>query len=439
VSAGLVLFFLISLSLAVLAQPDDTPSAKVHQVRIVTKPDDANLYIDVSGRHHYEKFIGRSNSPVLLDLTPFRDSSGINLIIRRDGYFDKTERIAIGYFDTRDVYPEMGAIRLEPQHWTVPIRVALIRYQLPLLGLTLLLFSGGWWLARVLRKVRPVSSLASGPPLSGQLQKRFGDYTLVAVAGVGASGTVYKGLPFDTSDPKKAVAVKVFSQEVVEAPDFSERFQREAGIYRTLQHPGIVPLLDWGQIEGMYYLATEYVDGSPLTELMMARTFEPTEVVNILLQVSEALQYAHDLGVIHRDVKPGNVLLDASGKAHLIDFGLARQVMSSFTRTGQAMGTPAYMSPEQIKGTFVDHRCDQYALGALAYHLLSGRSPFETEENDPAPILYRQVNQDPPPLREFVPAVSEKLESLVARLMQRGPEDRFPNMIEVSKALRLLS
>lgn len=412
-------------------------SEELHKVRFLTQPSRAEVYLDVSGRRRYEKFLGLSDKEVLLDLREFKGASGFTVILRKDHYFDKRERIPAGYFGTRDTYPEAGRIVLEPENWTVPIVSALLQYRYPLafvfalFGLTL----GKFWQrqARVSRRLRTLENLKPGEETDSRVGSVLGDWRLVGRLGQGANATVYRALPNQTLDSNQAVAVKVFSSEATSRPDFQERFQREARIYGNLHHPGIVELRDWGSDDGLFYLVMELVEGEPLCP---SRIVGEEKVLALLQELAEALRYAHSKGVIHRDVKPANVVLDSSGRAKLLDFGLARELLSTFTQTGQAMGTPVYMAPEQIEGKLVDHRSDQYAFGALAFELFTGRKTFLPDSDEAASVLFRQINEDPPLLRQIEPGLSEKSEFLVSKLLRRDPSERYPNMEEVLAALR---
>ena len=344
------------------------------------------------------------------------------------------------YFEATSRYPEAGRIRLAPESWTVPVMDYLeTRWPLVLLlglvggGLTAF---GRRRRRRTAERVAKLESLAKDSvghdPL---LQTVLDGHRLTRVLGRGASATVYLAVPDETLDQSKAVAIKVFSDETVRSEEFLTRFRREAKLYQSLLHPGIVQMIDWGQQGHLFYLVMEYVKGEPIQGSLVNSPQMERDALTLLRQIAASLGHAHDGGVIHRDVKPSNVLVTAEGRTKLLDFGLAREVISSLTKTGHALGTPLYMAPEQISGVLVDHRCDQYALGVLAYELMSGQKTFETEENDAAPILFQQVNNDPAPLRERGVEVSQATEVLIETLMCREPVGRFPNMKEVEKAI----
>src|SRR3712207_4528778 len=179
----------------------------------------------------------------------------------------------------------------------------------------------------------------------------------------------------------RLVALKILPPEVSDAPGFAERFIREARALARLSHPNIVAVHDFGQGGGQYYLLMEYVDGTNLRSLMGAGRLPPAEALAIVPQLCDALQYAHDEGIVHRDIKPENILLDRRGRVKVADFGLAKLVGQehldvSITATHQVLGTLRYMAPEQMESSHaVDHRCDIYSLGVVFYELLTGEVP----------------------------------------------------------------
>lgn len=424
---------LFALSTMCFAQ---NPEETVHKVHFQTSPTSVEVYLDTSGSQSYEKFLGLSSKPILLDLAAFQGSSGFTVVFRREGYFDKRERISTGYFNNRSLYPEMGSVSLAPKHWSIPIRDFAEAHQWGL-GAGMLVFVGlgvGWGLRRRERPEAQISNPGSDPWLG----RIIGDYRLQTFIGEGGSSRVYLGLSKD--NPEVQVAVKILRTDVNHSEEVARRFHREASLYRGLQHGHIVSLVDWGELDGHHYLITDYIPGESLAHLVYREgPLAPELALEYLQQVAEALSFAHQAGVIHRDVKPENLQLSQSGKVKLMDFGLARNAASSFTQSGQALGTPAYMAPEQIRAVDVDHRCDQYGLGAVGYFLLSGDRPFKDEGDGTAPILFQQLNHDPKPLRSVYPRVPERLSALVTRLMQRNPDQRFEDMQSVLKEMKAIS
>src|SRR5262249_13711306 len=216
-------------------------------------------------------------------------------------------------------------------------------------------------------------------PTPEELAPPFPHLEIEGLIGQGGRGAVYKARQLRLDRP---VALKVLPPEVGRDPAFAERFLREARTLARLGHPHIVSVHDFGEVNGYYFFLMEYVDGVNLRQALRAGRFTPEQALRIVPQVCDALQYAHDNGVVHRDVKPENVLLDAQGRVKIADFGLAKllrrdESAPSLTATRQVVGTPHYMAPEQMeKPETVDHRADIFSLGVLFYEMLTGELPL---------------------------------------------------------------
>lgn len=437
-------FLVAALALLAPALGQENSSTRISKVVFHTTPDQAQVYMDVSGQHTYEKFLGNSGAPLLLDLSQLKGVSGFDIVIRREGYFDKRERIGIGYFNDRTHYPEQGTIRLEPQNWMVPARAFLAAHTTQLgIGVVLCLSLASLLVLRrrqTAHALHRASLLEAFEVRAGQqdanILARLDRWRLIKRLGHGGSGAVYKAVPDGTLDEAEAVAVKLFSEESADSPEFLDRFRREARLCRDLQHPGIVRLLDWGDQDGIFYLVMEFVDGQSLRAAIPNRGMPVDDALEHLLKIAQALEHAHSRGIIHRDIKPENILLNSRGQIKLTDFGLAREVLSSLTKTGRALGTPGYMSPEQIQGDEVDQRCDQYSLGIVAYELLTGARPFLSSEKDPAAVMFQQVHQEPLPIAHHSPGMPPEIETLISRMLSRVPEKRFSNMASLVEAVR---
>jgi eukaryotic-like serine/threonine-protein kinase len=243
--------------------------------------------------------------------------------------------------------------------------------------------------------------------------------------------TVYCGLPADTLDESKAVAVKVLGREVFHDSDFRERFRREVNAYRKLQHPNIVALYDWGEQEaGMIYIVLELVDGQTLRDVLKTGTPSRTRAREILQELFAATHYAHQRGIVHRDLKPENVMITRQGALKIMDFGLARHHdAEALTQTGSVLGTPAYMAPEQLTRGSVDGRLDQFALGVITYELLSGHLPYPAD-GDLMALLSDILNTPAPAL-----GIHPELDAVVAKMLSKQPEDRFADVAAAWKAL----
>jgi serine/threonine-protein kinase len=237
----------------------------------------------------------------------------------------------------------------------------------------------------------------------------------------------------------RPVAIKVLFPEFATDPAFVERFRREAQAAANLNHPNIVGVYDWGKVNNTYYIAMEYVNGRTLADILkQSGTLTPMQVCDVMSEVAAALGSAHQNGVIHRDVKPGNILVSTVGQVKVADFGIARAlgagVEQGLTQTGAVMGTATYFSPEQAQGTFTDQRSDIYSLGIVMYEMLSGVAPF-TGENAVA-IAYKQVHEQPMPLIERVASVPAELAAIVTKCMRKSPDDRYTTAEEVRDELR---
>ncbi len=237
----------------------------------------------------------------------------------------------------------------------------------------------------------------------------------------------------------RPVAMKVLFPEFATDPAFVERFRREAQAAANLNHPNIVAVYDWGKVNNTYYIAMEYVNGRTLADILkQSGTLTPMQVCDVMSEVASALISAHQNGVIHRDIKPGNILVSTTGQVKVADFGIARAlgagVEQGLTQTGAVMGTATYFSPEQAQGVSTDQRSDIYSLGVVMYEMLSGVAPF-TGENAVA-IAYKQVHEHAMPLDQRLASVPPEVAAIVAKCMEKSPDDRYSNAEEVRDELR---
>ena len=263
---------------------------------------------------------------------------------------------------------------------------------------------------------------------------RFGRYEILSELGRGAMGIVYKA-----RDPKinRVVAVKTISlagQSEEEELEFRERFFREAEAAGRLSHPGIVTIFDVGEEPETRapYIVMEYVGGQSLDKLLQSRADHklPVETaLQLALELAEALDCAHGQGVVHRDLKPANVLLTPEGKAKIADFGVAKLNFGNITLAGRALGTPAYMSPEQVNGDPVDGRSDLFSLGVILYTILTGHRPFQG--NSAITISYKVVNRDPVPATVLEAELPQGLDYIITRAMAKDPAQRYKRGMEI--------
>jgi eukaryotic-like serine/threonine-protein kinase len=223
----------------------------------------------------------------------------------------------------------------------------------------------------------------------------------------------------------RPVALKVLTSALSRDPSFVERFRREAQAAANLSHPNIVAVYDWGQEEGTYFIVMEFVDGHSLRDVLRTQTtIEASRAAGIGAEVANGLSFAHKAGVVHRDVKPGNVLIETSGQVKVTDFGVARADASeALTQTGSVMGTATYFSPEQAQGLVVDGRSDVYSLGVVLYEMVCGTPPFAGE--NPVSVAYQHVREPVPSLRARRPDVPAGLEQIIMTALEKDPNRRY--------------
>jgi predicted Ser/Thr protein kinase len=228
---------------------------------------------------------------------------------------------------------------------------------------------------------------------------------------------------------KRPVALKIFPLTLALEKSASDRFRHEAQIAASLEHPHIAPIHRFGEAPGFLWYTMKFIDGSSLSETLRdVGRLSRFSVLSLAEQTASALDYAHRQGIVHRDMKPANIMLDESNWAYVCDFGVAKAHDTKLTQTGGTIGTPAYMSPEQLYGRSLDGRSDQYSLAIMVFELLTGRHPFEAESV--ADIIQMHCTTAPPLLSEFLPDLPESLVQGVAKAMGKEPEDRFDSVIE---------
>ncbi|HUP27944.1 MAG TPA: protein kinase [Chloroflexia bacterium] len=264
--------------------------------------------------------------------------------------------------------------------------------------------------------------------------RQLGKYRIETLIGRGGMATVYRA--HDTV-LNRSVALKILEPSLSVDPKAVERFKREAVTAANLEHPAIVRVYDVQQEGNLHYIAMRYVHGTTLREILKDNGALPIDaVINIIRPVAEALHYAHRHGVIHRDVKPGNILVEPDGSVLLTDFGIARAAdasQSALTNTGLVMGTADYLAPEQISGRPAEARSDIYSLGVVLYEMLTGVTPFAGETT--ASILYRQVHDNPLPLRSVNPRLPAELQPVVDRALAKNPALRPADPLELASNL----
>ena len=251
-----------------------------------------------------------------------------------------------------------------------------------------------------------------------------GRYELEKLVGSGGMSNVFRA---HDRLLERTVALKILHEQYTRDEDYVERFRREARAVAQLTHPNIVTVIDRGEQEGRQFIVFEYIDGENLKELTNRGPLEVREAIRLSLQVARALSFAHERGLVHRDVKPQNVLLNEDGQAKVTDFGIARSLdVHGVTQTGTVLGTSDYIAPEQARGQKVDPKTDIYSLGVVLYELLSGEVPYAGDNF--VAVAMRHVNEPVPSVLERRPDCPVRLDLAIQRAMSKDPEDRFESM-----------
>jgi len=261
-----------------------------------------------------------------------------------------------------------------------------------------------------------------------------GHYVIVEKIGAGGMGEVY--LAEDTELNRK-VALKFLSPHLCQDADCRTRFKREAQAAAKLNHPNIVTIYEVSEFNGRPFFAMEYVEGQSLRELIKAKELPIERVIDLAIQICEGLHKAHQSGIVHRDVKPANILIDVDGRAKILDFGLASVAGSDhLTKTGSTLGTIGYMSPEQVRGEQVDHRTDIFSLGVVLYELIAGRQPFKGD-NDPA-TSRNIIDHDPEPLARYKSGVNAEFQRVISKALSKDRSTRYQHVDDLAADLKQL-
>jgi len=270
-----------------------------------------------------------------------------------------------------------------------------------------------------------------GKPMTNLIGQSLGRYHILEQLGEGGMATVYKA--FDTR-LETDVAVKVIRTENLTLGTMEralKRFEREAKALARLTHPNIVKVTDYGEYEGKPYLVMPYLPGGTLKQ-RLGKPIPWQEAARLLIPIAEALDFAHSQNIIHRDVKPSNILLTQSGQPMLTDFGIAKildlEETQDLTGTSAAIGTPEYMAPEQATAKTVDRRADIYSFGIVFYEMLTGRKPFVADT--PMAVLIKQATEPLPSPRRFVPNLPDAVEKVLIKALEKQPENRYQSMKE---------
>ena len=265
----------------------------------------------------------------------------------------------------------------------------------------------------------------------------IGRYHVIEQLGEGGMASVY--LAYDTR-LERQVALKAILPSKRQSDTFIKRFEREAKSMAQLSHPNIIKVHDYVDHDGLPYLIMEYTQGGTLKE-KLGELIHWTEAARLLAPIASALAYAHENDVVHRDIKPGNILITESGQPMLADFGIAKilqeEETQDLTGPGVGIGTPEYMAPEQGKGLSIDHRADIYALGIVLYELVTGRKPFRADT--PMAVVIKHMQDPLPRPKDFVPDIPKEVEQVIIKALAKAPEDRYQEMGEFAQALEQIS
>jgi serine/threonine protein kinase len=271
---------------------------------------------------------------------------------------------------------------------------------------------------------------AAAEPKEGEV---VGSYRVETILGEGGMGRVYRALGRDG----RPVALKLVKADLARDSVFRRRFDREADIASRVVHPNLVPIVDRGEHRGIPYIAQQFLSGGSLEQRIERDGKLPLEdSIRVCLEIAGALDALHEAGLVHRDVKPGNILLDEAGVAHITDFGLAKDRQASvLTKPGQALGSMDYMAPEQIRGVDVSAPTDVYALGCVMYECLTGSPPFADRQG--MRILWAHLQEEPPDLRAARPDVREDVAWAMSRALEKEPENRPPTASAYARMIQI--
>jgi serine/threonine-protein kinase len=285
-------------------------------------------------------------------------------------------------------------------------------------------------------KIREQQGLSYNPTginNPSQPYRRIGPYELREMLGKGGMAQVFKAYQPSLD---RFVAIKLLSPSLANDTSFIERFKHEARAIARLRHPNIVAVHDFGEENGTYYLVMELIEGRTLKDEIARGPIPPGRLLEIVEQVGSALDTAHRNNILHRDIKPNNILLEGPRRAVLSDFGIAKELDRNtvLTQAGYGVGTPDYMSPEQALGQVLDTRSDQYSFAVVIYEMMVGRPPFKADTA--VAVLAAHINQTPPPPRQFNPGISPTVEGIILRALSKDPRQRFNNVADMVRALK---
>lgn len=408
--------------------------ARPVQIQVESDPPGARI-VD-----HLNQSLGTTGQPFSLNPENYAGSNSgiVGLNLQLSGYRPLAIEIPCSKLSPDSLYTTEVYL-LHPDNPLVALRYTLYKYRYLCLALGVGLVSLAPRLFRQhqqkQRQQRVREMVVGSPDSDSLLMQTVGSYLLLEVLGQGGMATVYRGVPSESLDETQAVAVKVIGRK--QLPDQQEwnRFRREIDICRTLQHPGIVRLLDYGSHGSFLYLVMELLRGQTLREYLQTHPpGDPRQRWSILEPLFQAVMHAHSQGVVHRDLKPENVMVTQAGQIKVMDFGLAKSSTSQdLTATGSILGTPLYISPEQIQGGELDPRTDQYALGVMVFEALTGELPFS--DPDTLQLILKHLQAPAPPPSSLNPQL-RGVDEVVLRMLAKDRHDRFPSLEVAAQQLK---
>jgi len=432
------------------SQPEWVGPAGTDRVLVVWVPvlflsDPPGATVDPPPQRGAELFLddAHTGTETRLHLGP---DEKLTVTFRKEGY--APQAVPVDPTILRPIDYQGRQMRVWPKQGDKPAPVALapvgmnrllapvLRYPAVFLALAGLAGLGLWRLGVERRKSRRGKALEAfrGDGRDPLVGSRVGQWRVAERLGAGGMATVYRAVPDDTLNDDQSVAIKVIQPAFAADREFVARFKREYRVLCTLSHPNILRIQDCDEQDGLHYMVMELVKGHTLTvELKPGVGLSAERTCELLRPALLALEAAHAQGIVHRDLKPDNLMLTDRGLLKVMDFGLARsEELSRLTQSGTALGTPAYMAPEQVMGAEPDPRSDQYALGVILYEMLTGRRPFEGA--DPMQVVIKHVQEPVPSPRALRPDLSAQWEQVLLRMLAKDPMRRYPNLKVAAEA-----
>lgn len=418
----------------------------LERLMFCTYPSGAEVYIQDGGEGL--SYIGKSGTVITRNMAKLKGQSGFDVQFKLWGYVPVHQRFQFVKNTDKDEevkrYPADSDIQLQPKIPVIIPLIYLVRDNV-LITIILVVISILAVFLVILPKRRKVKAALDRAAKWEAIRTKMGDddphiglklgeYRLIEKLGSGGMGAVYKAVPEETLSEKESVAIKFMKPEVTEDEEFVRRFRREVQVTSKLDHPSILRIINWGEEDKRMYMVMELMKGSTLKGKMGKGGMSIKSFRDYYFPVLDALEYAHGKDIIHRDIKPDNIMLTENGRVKVMDFGLAKgNQYSTITVSGSAIGTPAYMAPEQITGKPQDSRSDQYSLGVLAWEMLAGHRPFDDEST--INIVLKHLSEKPPSLKEARPDLPDAFNAIIMRMLEKEPNQRYKNLGEVKSAM----